>query len=65
MNTRTIYYIDDSEDYLDGEVERALSCSFDKYLEFYCETIIANYAMMNIDVVNYPVKREIYYIEDE
>ena len=26
------YFIDDSEDYLDGEVERALSYSFDKNL---------------------------------
>ena len=65
MNTRTIYYIDENEDYLDIEVEIALSRTLEKNFEAYCETIIANYALMNIDVVNYPVKREIYYIGDE
>ena len=65
MNTRTIYYIDENEDYLDIEVEIALSKTLEKNFEAYCETVIANYALMNIDVVNYPVKREIYYIEDE
>ncbi len=65
MNTRTIYYIDENEDYLDIEVEIALSRTPEKKFEAYCETIIANYALMNIDIVNYPVKREIYYIGDE
>ena len=65
MNTRTIYYIDKNEDYLDAEVELAISRTLEEKFEAYCETIIANYAMMNIDVVDYLVKREIYYIEDE
>ena len=65
MNTRTIYYIDKNEDYLDAEVELAISRTLEENFEAYCETIIANYAMMNIDVVDYLVKREIYYIEDE
>lgn len=65
MNKRTIYYIDEKQDYLDDEVELALSRTIEKNFETFCETIIANYAMMEIDVVNYPVKREIYYIKDE
>ncbi len=65
MNTRTIYYIDENEDYLDAEVELAISRTMEENFEAYCETLIANYAMMNIYVVDYPVKREIYFIEDE
>ncbi|MCK5209571.1 MAG: hypothetical protein KAQ79_16165 [Cyclobacteriaceae bacterium] len=65
MNTRTIYYIDENEDYLDAEVELAISRTMEENFEAYCETLIANYAMMNIYVVDYPVKREIYYIDDE
>lgn len=65
MNTRTIYYIDENEDYLDAEVALALSSTFDQNLDTFCEAVIANYAMMNIDVSNYPVTREIYYIEDD
>ncbi len=65
MDTRTIYYINEKEDQLNDEVTLALSRTMEKNFEAYCETIIANYAMMNIDVVNYPVKREIYYIIDE
>ncbi|MCK5101203.1 MAG: hypothetical protein KAR17_00255 [Cyclobacteriaceae bacterium] len=65
MNTRTIYYIDENEDYLDAEVELAISRTMEENFEAYCETLIANYAMMNIYVVDYPVKRDIYYIDDE
>jgi len=65
MNTRTIYYIDEKEGYLVHEVALALNRTLDQNLEAYCETVIANYAMMNIDVVNYPVTRVIYYLEDE
>ncbi len=65
MDTRSIYYINEKEDPLSIEVELALSRSMEKNFEAYCEAIIANYAMMNIDVVNYPVKRDIYYKDDE
>lgn len=65
MNTRTIYYIDEKEDYLDNEVMLALTRTLDENLGKYYETVTANYAMMGIDVVNYPVKRVIYYLEDE
>ena len=65
MNTRTIYYIDENENYLDVEVENAISRTPEENLEIYCEMIIANYAMMGIDVTDYPVKKEIYYIQDE
>ena len=65
METRSIYYIDEELDYLDEEVQLALSRSHDENFQLFCETVVANYAMMNIDVLNYPVKREIRYLEDE
>jgi len=65
MSTRTIYYIDENEDPMDRVVELALSRTPEENLKAYCEVIIANYAMMGIDVVNHPVTRKIYYIEDE
>ncbi len=65
MDTRTIYYVDENLDYLDEEVQLALSRSYEDNLKLFCETIISNYALLNIDVINYPVKREIRFIEDE
>jgi hypothetical protein len=65
MDTRTIYYVDENLDYLDEEVKLALSRSDEDNLKLFCETIISNYALLNIDVINYPVKREIRFIEDE
>ncbi len=65
MNTRKIDYIDQNEDLLDIEVEQALARTMEENFRVYCELIISNYAMAGIDVLNYPVKREIYYIEDE
>ena len=65
MDTRTIYYVDENLDYLDEEVQLALSRSDEDNLKLFCETIISNYALLNIDVINYPVKREIRFIEDE
>jgi hypothetical protein len=65
MDTRTIYYIDENVDYLDEEVQLALSRSAEDNLKLYCETLISNYALYNIDVLNHPVKREIRFIEDE
>ena len=65
MDTRTIYYINDNLDYLDEEVQQTLSRSHTENLRLFFETLASNYAMMGIDVVNYPVKRVIQYIEDE
>jgi hypothetical protein len=65
MDTRTIYYVDEKLDYLDEEVRLALSRSHEENLKLFCETLISNYALSNIDVANHPVKREIQFIEDE
>jgi hypothetical protein len=65
MDTRTIYYVDENLDYLDKEVQLALSRTDEDNLKLFCETLISNYALLNIDVINYPVKREIRFIEDE
>lgn len=65
MNTRKIDYIDQREDLLDNEVEQALERTIEENFRVYCSLIISNYAIAGIDVLNYPVKREIYYIEDE
>ncbi len=64
MKTRNIGYIDPNEDPLDIEVDIALKSIMAERFRAFCEMIAANYAMIQIDVVNYPVKREIYYIED-
>ncbi len=65
METRTIYYIDENVDYLDEEVQLALSRTKEENLSLFCETLISNYAMMGIDVINYPVKRDIQFVKDE
>ncbi len=65
MDTRTIYYIDENLDYLDEEVRLALTRSYEENLELFCDTVISNYALMNINVLDFPIKREIRFIEDE
>ena len=65
METRNIYYIEENLDYIDEEVQLALTRTNKENLRLYCEAVIMNYAMMDIDVVSHPVKREIQFIEDE
>ncbi|MDH5366459.1 MAG: hypothetical protein OEW67_05690 [Cyclobacteriaceae bacterium] len=65
MKTRTISYIDENEDLLDIEIDIALNRTMEENFIAYCEFIISNYAIADIDVINYPIKREIYFIEDE
>lgn len=65
MNTRRINYIEPDEDILEKEVEWAIGLSMEERLIAYCRHIINNYSMAGIDVRNFPVKRTIYYIEDE
>lgn len=65
MNTRSIKYIDPDEDALEQEVENAFGKSMEQRLYEYCQHIKFNYAMAGIDVQTFPVKRAIYYIEEE
>ena len=65
MNTRSIYYIDKKETVLDREVDTAIVRTLEQNLVAYCELINSNYAMMGIDVLQYPVKRKIYYLDNE
>lgn len=65
MKTRQIKYIDPEEDILEQEVSWAANLSMEECFTEYCKHIISNYAIAGIDVLNYPVKRVIYYIEDE
>ena len=65
MNIRPIKYIDPEEDALEQEAIWALSLSMEERLTEYCKHIIRNYAIAGIDVMNFPVKRDFYYIEDE
>jgi len=65
MNTRQISYIDPEENLLEIEAEQALIRGLVENFKVYCDLIVANYAIAGIDVLNYPSKREIYYIEDE
>lgn len=53
------------EDELDIEVNIAVKTNRSEGFKAYCNVIAANYAMMQIDVVDFPIKREIYYMEDE
>lgn len=65
MKTRLIKYIDPLEDTLEQEVNWAVNLSMEQRFAEYCKHIIRNYAMAGIDVLNFPVTRHIYYIEDE
>ncbi len=65
MNTRQIKYIEPEEDILEQEVDWAVKHSMEQRLFEYCKHIIRNYAAAGIDVRNFPVKRIIYYIENE
>lgn len=62
--TRTIGYIDESEDLLDQEVQCAASRTLEENLAIYCQAIAAQCAMMGIDVYSYKADCTIYYIED-
>lgn len=64
MNTRTISYINPDEDLLEIEVDLAVNRSMEQNFLVYCEHIVANYAMAGIDVVNYSISKEIYYIDE-
>ena len=65
MNTRTLKYADPHEDLLQIEVDIALNQSMEERFKAYCDTIVALYAMAEIDVVKYPVKRVISYVNEE
>lgn len=65
IKTRQIKYIEPEEDTLQQEVIWAANLSMEQCFAEYCKHIIRNYAMAGIDVLNFPVKRHIYYIEDE
>ncbi|HYG39820.1 MAG TPA: hypothetical protein VD908_14435 [Cytophagales bacterium] len=65
MNTRQIKYIDEEEDTLELEVEWAINRSMEDCLIEYCKHIISNYAIAGIDVINFPIKRNIYYLDNE
>lgn len=63
--TRTIAYIEDDEDILAKEVELALNSTMEENFLRYCEVLSAQLAMQGIDLKTHPVKRIIYYIEDD
>lgn len=65
MNTRRIKHIEPEEDTLEQEIDCAVNLSMEQCLIEYCKHIISNYAIAGIDVFNFPVKRNIYYIENE
>lgn len=64
MNTRKIKYADPHEDLLQIAVDIALNQSMEERFKAYCDTIAALYAMAEIDVVKYPVKRVIAYTDE-
>ena len=64
MDSRKIQYADPEEDILQIEVDIALNRTMEENFKAYCDTIVALYAMAEIDVENYPVKRIIAYAEE-
>lgn len=64
MNTRQIKYIEPEEDTLGQEVDWAINLGMEECLIEYCKHIVHNYAIAGIDIFNFPVKRNIYYIRD-
>ena len=65
METRNIYYIDQKEDSIEVEVEQAMERTMEENLDLYCQTLKPNFAMINIEYLNPPVRKVIYYLEDE
>ncbi len=65
MKTRSITYIEPDENTLEQEVEKAARKSMEQRLYEYCQHIRFNYAMAGIDIQTFPVKRVIYYIDEE
>ena len=64
MDSRKIQYADPEEDMLQIAVDIALNRTMEENFKAYCDTIVALYAMAEIDVENYPVKRIIAYAEE-
>lgn len=64
-STRTIAYINPDLDFIDQEVELALSSTMEENFSRFCAVLSAQLAMQGIDLKTHPVKRTIYYIEDE
>jgi len=64
-STRTIYYIDESENSVDQEVSLAMGKTMNENLAEYCKLIRMLFAMSNIETVNYQSDKSIYYISDE
>jgi len=62
--TRTIGYIDDTEDLMDLEVSVAVSKSMRENLTDYCKLIRRLCAMSEIDTIKYSPSKSIYYINE-
>lgn len=65
MNTRKISFIEEDENQLEVELRVAQDKTIGENLIDYCNHIAANFLMAGIDIYNYPVKKNIYFIEDE
>ena len=65
MDTRRISYIESDEDFLENEVEWALSKTMEERLTEYCKHIVRNHALAGIDITASPTKRTIYYLEPD
>ena len=65
MKHRNIYFIEDEKRLAEQDIAYAAQQSMDQNFSNYLDVIRANYAMMNIDVIHFPVKRVISYIETD
>ena len=65
MKTRSITYIEEDEDLIALEVIRASKKSIEENLLEYFDTIVAQCAMMGVDVNNSSNTRKIYFIDEQ
>lgn len=62
--SRAISFIEENEDLLEEEVNRALKSSVEDNLRKYLQLVASLAAMSGIDIYNTPKDTRIYYIED-
>ena len=65
MDTRRISYIESDEDYLENEVEWALSKTMEERLTEYCKNIVRNHALVGIDITASPTKLSSYSLDPD
>lgn len=64
-NTRAIGYIDEKEDLMELEADKALKQSMAQNFQDYCQLMKSLLAMARVDIKSKNLNKSIYYIERE